>query len=568
MRRNFGWFAAAFALMAMLIGVLLVPTMELSHFAGRHRFDPSWTFGYSLPPDVLIRYIEPGYFGDYLSGWVDRRAYNEYGLYVSIPALFLALVAFGWAIRSSQRVVLFLVLMLAWSHVMALGGNFSARRLASVDFTEFPEPVLVPEGFPLPGNPDATQQNREETLLDLSVHELYVRLVPLASSFRVPARFLVVAMFLWASLAGVGADLLRRVLVQYALPTPVTPAASVALMAIVFSSLYLPSRGEKFRFPKPYRAMAEAAREDALLRTGPSMDDRIFRLTVLSSPLVVSERELQSEAELEEQFSRDALRMGREWSDEFNGLYLRWMMLFENDNVVAQVPSIEGYGEGLSPTVRTEDFLRAFNRHLRQKHPDEQFLALLGVGHIQVYDLPVDEQAFPLDGTQSRHPRYLAAVPAHRGAMFWAAQAEGIDFASLDSPFLAGKHDAPMREYGSTLYEYGKAEKWNGDWPRIHTDVLNPNRIVAESDGPPPGDAILSMSAYPGWEIEGRPLEWLGAVHARIPKSAFHGNAVTMEYKPLSYRAGLFASAFGLAIWFALLAVTMPAIPLPGRRKP
>src|SRR5690606_21541679 len=112
--------------------------------------------------------------------------------------------------------------------------------------------------------------------------------------------------------------------------------------------------------------------------------------------------------------------------------------------------------------------------------------------------------------------RLMFGVPPNKGAAFWAQNAEGIEFAELDGPMWR-ENTAPLQTFARERRSYGSAPKWNDPAPRLRTDVTNPNQVVVRSDGAVPGDAILAMSWYPGWELEGEPVEWLNAVHARIP---------------------------------------------------
>ncbi len=540
--------AAAGVLTGAVCAVQLLPTMELGDLSYR-RFqhdDPAYSMTYSMPPDVLATIVSPHRFGNYVDGYADRRAYNEYGLYVGIPAMLLAL---GGAVVLARRRRFFALAMcaggIALTLAMAMGGNASIARFASHDFSEFPVPAFG--GGAMMQDVRAEDAESSGSILDLSLHEAFIAVVPPAAGFRVSARVLIVTALLWVTLAGVGLDGFLRLVRER---SGARAAAAVAMLAIAASwlALYLPSRGEKFHHPKDTAPLLAEWERDRDLRAGASLDDRLYRLTTSDLDLIVAERQRSSEEEWEARF-------------DGNGPSLRWLRWQENDNVTVLLPSVGGYEEGLSPTVRTKDFLFEINRNLRTYEPDGQLLALLGVGRIFA-DLPVSPEAFPPDESESRSIRAIRRVPSAKGAAFWSAQAEGIDFARLEGPFHRG--GSPHGGRRDDPIEYGSAPNWDDDWPRIATDTTDPNKVVLTAAGHLPGDAILAMGWAPGWEAAGEPVEWLGAVHARVPEAAFVEGEAVLEYKPRSYRTGLFLTGIGLALW---CCVATSGLARRGRRR-
>src|SRR5690606_21190073 len=149
--------------------------------------DPLYALSFSMPPGVLMTYIQPhrygsfrdGYFMDREAGAWDRRAYNEYGLYVGLPTLLLAAMAFG----SRRKIAAGLLLIGLVALLLALGGNTDPSRIMSGNFEEIPQP----------GN---------------SLHEWFLRLFPPAEGFRVPARISILATFSLITLAAIGLNFL------------------------------------------------------------------------------------------------------------------------------------------------------------------------------------------------------------------------------------------------------------------------------------------------------------------------------------------------------------------------
>ncbi len=528
-------FVGAGLLTGLLVAVQLLPALELSKLSYRQfqNTDPAYALSFSMPPDLLKTYIFPQGFGNFETGYPDRRAYNEYGLYVGWTILLLAATGMVSLIRGRRRrLALFFAASIVLPLLLAMGGNMSIGRILHGNFTEFPMPALAPQKYFEGVHTVAEEETRG--IAYLSLEEIFTFLVPPARGFRVPARIAILATLMWVTLAGFGTHAImlwsqkcfsqqRAVLISLWILLPIS----------TWLALYLPSRHEKFHFTESTPQLQLEWADDRNLRDGASLDGRLFRLTIRDDDFIVAERQASAKQAL-------AKEMGG------NGIWQRWMRLQENNNVVLQIPSVEGYEEGLAPTVRTKDFLFRFNRHLRSYQPDDQFLALLGIGQIFT-DLPIDETAFPPVPNESRSIRKIVSVPTCKGAAFWAAQAQGIDFSQLEGPFHLGEN--PLGRRHDKLIDYGTAPHWNDDFPVLKTDVTNPNRVEIIAGDGVAGDAILSMGYAPGWQIDGEKAQWLGAVHVRIPESAFHDGQALLEYQPESYRVGLFLTALGVLLW-------------------
>lgn len=509
--------AAVFA--GLLVAVQLLPTLELNGHSRRQFRDPLYAISFSMPPDVLLSHFNPHREGSFRDGYFvtdpsgapvldeagnpawNRRAFGEYGVFVGIPVLLLGAVALFHAQRRRPAIGLLCLYLLVTA--LALGGNTDPQRLATLSFTEFPEP----------GN---------------SLHELFLRAFPPAQGFRVPARIMVLGSFALITLAAFGLELILR-----HQPTAARRRLVGLLMALaVFGALYLPSRREKFHFP--------ATIEEPLLLLGqlqrlePSLDGRLHRLMMSDDDSLIRERHLETT------FSRQ------------NPIAWRFSSLQPHLNVPVRVPLIDGYEEGLVPTARFKDFQHAFNRNFRQFHPDIELLALLGVSHI-ASELPVDSGAYPLDPSAS-----LPAVPAFRnplakGSAFLVDGTENIDFSKLDGPFWQGGE--PLPGFSTQQVEFGRLNRnaWMAA-PRLRTEVPNVNTLEVSGAS---GEGLIAMGWYPGWVVVGAdsarsPLEFISAVHGRLPAALNHGEGQaggwSLRFEPRSYAVGLFLSALGFAL--------------------
>ena len=514
----------------LLVAVQLLMTMELESHSRRQFKDPLYAISFSMPPDLFSTYLAPHRFGSFRDGYYvrgeggevaqeqdgspmwDRRAYGEYGLYVGVPTLLLALLALADGRR--RRLALFLWAVVVLCSLLAMGGNTDPRRLMAGEFTEFPAP-----GW--------------------SLHELFLRLCPPAQGFRVPARIVTLSAFSLVTAAALGfAWLLGKL--------PATGSRQVlsgAVGAAILLSLYMPSRKEKFHYPvsmEPVFGLQHATK----LSVKP-LNERVFRLTISDDASLIAERHMDTT------FARG------------NPIVNRLLTLQPHMNAPAHVAMVDGYEEGLVPTARMKDFLYALNRNMRQRVPDQQLLTLLGVKYI--YTEPeVDQTVYPPIGfgfiTISAHEN-----PAWQGAALWASETAGIDFSRLDGPWWQGGEPLPDRSHEPV--QFGQLRLIpTADRVPLNTIPESLNGIVVGYQAMETlhGDAVLALGWYPGWELLTRdgdePVTFVSAVHARLPsaasvqyptKGALRG--WKLAFRPFSYRLGLFLSALGVALWAGLL---------------
>jgi hypothetical protein len=527
------WFAAA-ALLGLLAAVQLIPTLELNSHSRRQFKDPTYAISFSMEPDLLLTYLAPHAFGSFAEGYYlrdaegelvpdaagnpawDRRAYGEYGLFIGVPLLLLAVLGFATHLR--RRLTWGLLLIGLCGLLLALGGNTDPRRLFTLNFTEFPQP-----GW--------------------SLHELFLRIFPPAQGFRVPARISILTTFALASLGARGIQFISE---RLAKGTRIP--AMVAIGAAVILALYLPSRREKYHYPVDMEPVL--ARLDAQELLPPTLDNRMYRLTLEDDTRLINERHLGTT------FLTD------------NPILTRFLVYQPHMNVTRQQPLVDGYEEGLVPTARFKDWLHAFNRNLRTARPEQDLLNLLGVARIYS-DLPIDTQTYPSAEQVDQGLGVIYENPAAVGAAFWETQTAGIDFTRIDGPWWQGGE--PLPGISTQRVDFGALDNWRGqNLAKIPTSIPNTNRISVQyallknSTAYPQRNAYLAMGWYPGWVLNGwgndpedrqtKPVEWASAVHAKLPYRAadIREGKWLLEYRPTSYKLGLFITAIGLAIWFTL----------------
>ncbi len=519
---------AAWLLIGLLVSVQLFQTLELSSHSRRQFKDPLYALSYSMPPDVMGLYLAPHLFGSFRDGyWVDqqagikdRRAYNEYGLFIGLPTLLLACVGAGVSFRRRKWLISFLIAAAVVCVALAMGGNTDISRILSLDFTEFPQP-----GW--------------------SLHEIYLRVIPPAEGFRVPARTVIVANFCLLTLAAFGVESIGR----YAKSDKQRVGLYSVLGIIVLAALYTPSRKEKFHHLADADPMVTQMRLDrAEIGETKTLDNRHFRLAVGDDDLLISERHL------EDTFSRG------------NPLLTRFQRLKPHSNATIWIPLVDGYEEGLVPTARFKDFIYDFNRNLRQYTPDPTTLKLLGISNVYIDPyLPIDAEMLELDDMKSLAERQIYRVPFVRGAALAESDVAGVDLQRLDGPFWRGGE--PLPEFRREPVELGAIPR-SPEETGVSTvvDSLNSITIVDVHPSAGPRPLLLAMGWYPGWvhsESEQK-VEFINAVHAKLgvetafPKSAdASGHKWNIQFRPFSYLLGLYATMIGVAVWAGLFTTVI-----------
>ncbi|MEO8377741.1 MAG: hypothetical protein ABI579_08720, partial [Candidatus Sumerlaeota bacterium] len=509
--------AAIGIITGLLVAVQLLMTLELQSHSRRQFRDPTYAISFSMPPDLLKTYLAPHYFGSFRDGYYikdkngevvkeadgspawDRRAYGEYGLYVGVPMLLLALCAFA---SSRKKFAGELVAMMVLFTLLALGSNMSLAALKSGNFTEQPEPGS-------------------------SLYEFVLKVFPPAQGFRVPARIAVLNAFALVTLAAIGMGWIAEKLKT----TRSQTLAQAALGAAILISLFVPSRKEKFCYPVSMEVVLLQLRSLKAMHIAP--DERLFRLAMGDDDSLVAERHYDAT------FAKG------------NPIYNRMVAIQPHMNAAAHIVTIDGYEEGLVPTARMKDFLYSFNRNFRQQRPDVALLTLLGVHPIYT-ELPIDNVVYTRPKIVTE-PIYFEN-PQWRGAAFSVADVKGVDFARLDGPWW--RHEGgPLPEIQREAVPFGElpeipAQRYKVEYPTLNSVSVKPTSAATS------GDAIVAMGWYPGWRLRATgaeaPLEFISAVHAKLSAAMSTNGEWRLFFEPLSYKIGLFCSALGAAIWCGL----------------
>lgn len=127
--------AGAFFLAFMITAAQTFQTLELIHFSGRSVNDLDWFRSIFLPPETLITYLVPDFFGTAVKGWIGafidtlrngspggafwRNSYQENAGYLGVFPLFLA--ATGLVVYRRNRIAVFFGTLAIVSILMTTG---------------------------------------------------------------------------------------------------------------------------------------------------------------------------------------------------------------------------------------------------------------------------------------------------------------------------------------------------------------------------------------------------------------------------------------------------------------
>lgn len=492
-RKLFLFWAAAGLVGACIIAVQLVPALELAPLSRRAVAEPAESLYASMPPQFLLTMIDPGWFGNFREGYTIEAAHTEFRPFIGLPLLLLAIAA---PFFQRRRLTYFLAGAAVFTALLSLGGNTDPSRLLSGEFTQTPDP-----GW--------------------SFFELISFAIPGMDNFRVPARWLLITAFCLTILSALCLDFFLSMAGKKAIPI------SLFTFVLVFFSVYIPARNDKFHYPSDLQPLLSTwQNEDFQKRT---IDNRLYRLTLSDDSRLAAERTLET--------------------SEVKGIGLlqRYLVWHPHHNILRKRAILDGYEEGLLPTLRYHDFLWEFNRNLRSGRPDKNLLKLMGVSTIYT-DLAIDQSAFPLDRQLAIAPGGIYTTEVFAPAAFTPANASSINFQRLDGPWYRSgtARESFNRESVSFISE--EEIEWVSTGV---TDIINNNTIRIESQSPNP-PAYLAMGHFPGWVSEsGDPIQWANAIHAELPHFE---DSITLQFKPFSYRLGLYLSAIGLTVWFFLFS--------------
>lgn len=385
--------------------------------------------------------------------------------------------------------------------------------------------------------------------------------VPLLGQSRGAARALAVFALVHAVMAAAGLHALAEWLARRPFPKIAVAAPAVAVVALV-ADLAIVHRPELRARLVDASVLRAAAPPAGLPRPSPAGPGRVHRLFARDSDFDLDDRATAVRARL------TRLQPG----------------LNAPPLTPGGVATLDGYEQGLLPTRAWANFLRRYNRNLRQSKPDASLLAMAGAAAVFA-ELPVAADGAPWtaagpgtgmagDGSTAAYTSSPAPVPwfvTDRDSPPTSAPA-GFDLqlSRTDLPAtgpVTAAGTAPFREPPWSTAE-SRPHVYSAAAPpvparaqRFVVTAIEPNGLHIRESLPPtgagagPGDALWLSPPYPGWKAlaaDGRAIPGALTAAAPIfwrvaPASAGRPAIARIAFQPFSFRLGMFISLAALA---------------------
>jgi hypothetical protein len=259
-----------------------------------------------------------------------------------------------------------------------------------------------------------------------------------------------------------------------------------------------------------------------------------------------------------------------------------------NINIPWSVALVDGYEEGLLPAWEYGNFLRRFNRNLRNATLDAPLLALMGAGFaVTEYPVSLDPHYWERVSTTAVRPlvgaRYTVwrnrcatawffdaltlspelARPANDESWFAWARPGGSPLARKPARESPGQEIRPHPVAGALPERFSRASSAAG----VRVRAIAPNGLLLDAENTAPRRVVFAGTLCDGWKLveNGKLLSHVGAgsrlrpfgiieipapsAGSRCPRS------LELVYRPASVRYGVFG---GLAALCLLIMARLP----------
>jgi hypothetical protein len=482
---------------AMIGAVQFLPGMELSGLSERQFDTPEYAATFSMQWTHLQRLVWPRIFGGFPHYFVEGN-FSELGLFVGRIPLALALLAIALGAAKRRPLTIALTVMGLFALMWSLGSN---------------GPIFTP----------------------------LVTLIPPLRSFRVPPRMLFYLDLALTLLAAVGLSEILRRLRDQRWSTTLRGGLSALVALLCLADLWAASRTDYFRQPQSREvALTPSPLASAIAQRDPLA--RVHRLQLNDADYYMDPR---------------APALGR-----------RHLRLQPNLGTLWGISDISGYTEGLLPTARWIDLQGLIHSGLHRHALDAQVLSLLAVRWVitETSSTPIDPTLFRQvqeisyeegDATRTltlwENPQALPPViPRSVGERL-------ADPTHLDGPWTHGLVQRPMTvRQPFTPMRPGQPWPTEDELPAFPLHRISPNALMIGNPSGFEGEVILIQAAYPGWIVKDealgrRSLTPLNAVWSTLTLAP-GVREVAVHFEPVSYRLGLFLTAFGMLLLSALAA--------------
>jgi hypothetical protein len=372
------------------------------------------------------------------------------------------------------------------------------------------------------------------------VSSLFYKLIPFLGQSRGAARSLNVFAVLYCCFAGFG---LQRVIARVR-SQRLKCGFAICAVAILLADLTLAHHRELTLRIIPSGILSDV-KPIAVAKLSKSGPNRVYRMFVSDSDL-----------HLDNSPGAVARRIQR---------------LQPNLNILSNTATVDGYEEGLLPQRQLANFLRKFNRNLRNDTLDASLLRLLGVTTVICEFPQVATPDYPLTANSND-------IIIHKTdhATAWLLNAKNLPLTNSNlQVYSASRRDVthgdaslnhgyifedtqrngaiahPMNSVSADQFSQAIADA------QIHDLAIDPNSITFACSLQQNAPMLFLQSSYPGWVLKrGSSVISLSRVAPVFSRFDWHvdtgqSNTAVLAFEPYSFRIGLFISLATLIIVFS-----------------
>ena len=230
-------------------------------------------------------------------------------------------------------------------------------------------------------------------------------------------------------------------------------------------------------------------------------------------------------------------------------------------NYSTRIEVIDGYEEGLLPTLNYANFMRKYNRNLRAKEPDPKLLALLGTKYM-LSEYPINSPNYKLL-KENPFAKINTFEVGYTGSKVYDLDKLGLDF---NVEPVKEKSIVPL---GQTVQAHLFSNVSSSTLSQASAGFqceFSSNSIIINKDSPAQTQRLLlSFPCYPGWKTKQGILRPVGELTSilHLNDDILQTQQICLDFSPYSFRLGLFVTLGALTMLLSLLTSGL----FPRRRK-
>lgn len=224
---------------------------------------------------------------------------------------------------------------------------------------------------------------------------------------------------------------------------------------------------------------------------------------------------------------------------------IKYKRLQPNLNYHYGVATIDGYEEGLLPTLPVANFMRQYNRNLRNAEPDAKLLAVLGVKQMLT--------DFPFFNIKNGNEWTLASSSASDGLSIYNNVFRKDSGLVYDARILGVNRQSSVpeeREYiarNSALSQHMfltmTTETLSKAGDKLNANMFGNHVFISDLHDISTDCLLLPIPNYPGWKSKNGNLTTLNALMSVFKRNeGCQSGQIVLLYMPFSFRLGLFIS--------------------------